>query len=160
MNQPKAPTAVQGPLSMPRISPTVHHQPMAARARSTATIPMWARVAAYAGRRPESVTDPASVMTSSGPGEARLRQAGLSLVGDAEGVDPGALRLCHHQVRPDRVEHPGEPHRLTGLDAEGDDVLDLEVDHVAHPDAVQQAVVLDVDRRTLHAEHLPDQWRE
>src|SRR3954469_13037636 len=99
-------------------------------------------------------------MTLSGPREARLRQAGLSLVGDAEGVDPGALRLSHHQVRPDRVKHPGEPHRLTGLDTEGDDVLDLEVDHVVHPDAVQQAIVLDVDRRALHAEHLTDQWRK
>src|SRR3954447_20525942 len=99
-------------------------------------------------------------MTSSGPREARLRQTRLSLVADAEGVDPGALRLSHHQVRPDRVEHAGEPHRLAGLDTEGDDVLDLEVDHVVHPDAVQQAVVLDVDRRALHAEHLPDQWCE
>src|SRR4249919_2013227 len=145
---------------MPRIAAMVHHQPTAASAKRTATVPRWARVAAYAGRRLEPVTDSTSVMTSSGPGEVRLRQAGLALVGDAEGVDPGALRLRHHQVRPDRVEHSGEPHRLTGLDTEGDDVLDLEVDHVIHPDAVQQAVVLDVDRRALRAEHLPDQWGE
>ncbi|HEX5535369.1 MAG TPA: hypothetical protein VFX33_16645, partial [Actinomycetales bacterium] len=31
---------------------------------------------------------------------------------------------------------------------------------VVHPDTVQQAVVLDVDRRALYAEHLPDQWRK
>src|SRR5689334_1539094 len=88
-NHPKLPRAVQGPWSMPRISTTVHHQPTAANANRTATIPRCARVAAYAGRRPEPVTDPAWLMTSSGPGEARLRQAGLALVGDAEGVDPG-----------------------------------------------------------------------
>src|SRR4051794_5106292 len=75
-NHPKAPRAVQGPLSMPRISPTVHHQPSAASAKREATIPRWARVAAYAGRRLEPVTDPAWVMVSSGPGEVRLGQAG------------------------------------------------------------------------------------
>src|SRR4051812_42587670 len=156
-NQTKNPRAVQGPLSIPRISPAVHHQPKAANANRTATIPRWARVAAYAGRRLQPVTDSASVMTSSGPGEVRLRQAGLSLVGDAESVDPGALRLSHHKVRPDRVEHSGEPHRLTRLDTEGHDVLDLEVDHVVHAHAVQQSVVLDVDCCALHAEHLSDQ---
>src|SRR3954447_3239792 len=48
-NQPKVPSAVQGPLSMPRIAPAVHHQPIAASANRTATIPRCARVAAYAG---------------------------------------------------------------------------------------------------------------
>src|SRR4051812_12285762 len=38
-NQPKVPRALQGPVSMPRISPAVHHQPTAASAKRAATIP-------------------------------------------------------------------------------------------------------------------------
>src|SRR4051794_18474793 len=58
------------------------------------------------------------------------------------------------------MEHPVELDRLTVLDAEGHDVLDLEVDHVTHPHAVAKRVVLDVEGRALRAEHLPDQRRE
>src|SRR4051795_528180 len=58
------------------------------------------------------------------------------------------------------MEHPVELDRLTALDAEGHEVLDLEVDHVTHPHAVAKRVVLDVEGRALRAEHLPDQRRE
>src|SRR5437660_3233647 len=80
------------------------------------------------------------------PGEVGLRHAGLSLVLDAEGVDAGALGLRHRQIRSDGVEHAGEAHGLVVLDAEGHDVLDLEVDRVADADAVAVPVVLDRDR--------------
>ena len=36
-NQPNAPTEVHGPSSIPRICPTIHHQPSAARANSAST---------------------------------------------------------------------------------------------------------------------------
>src|SRR6478609_4807335 len=58
------------------------------------------------------------------------------------------------------MEHASEPHRLTCLDPEGDDVLDLEVDHVVDSNGVQETIILDVDRSALYAEHLTDQRRE
>src|SRR5581483_10189077 len=94
---------------------------------------------------------------SGGPAELGRRKAGLALVADAEGVDLRALRLRHGQLRPRGMEHPGEPDRLAVFDPEGDDVLDLEVDRAADPHAVADAVVDDLDRRTLDAQHLPDQ---
>src|SRR3954452_21332340 len=60
-NQPNAPRPVHGPLSIPRISPTVHHHPAAASANRTATSPSWAREAANAGRSPEPEADSTSV---------------------------------------------------------------------------------------------------
>src|SRR3954452_17594023 len=99
-------------------------------------------------------------MGSGGPGELGLGEAGLAFEGDAEGADPRTLRLGHRQVGPDRVEHPVEPDRLTGLDTERDDVLDLEVDGVADLHAVAQAVVVDLDRRALDTEDLADERRQ
>ena len=58
------------------------------------------------------------------------------------------------------MEHAVEADRLSGLDAERDDVLDLEVDHVADAHAVEHTVVDDLDRRTLDAEHLADERGE
>ena len=55
---------------------------------------------------------------------------------------------------------PVEPDRLAGLDAERHDVLDLEVDRVADPDAVPQAVLAHLDRRPLDAEDLADERAE
>ena len=45
-NQPKAPSEVHGPSSMPCIWPTVHHQPTAARAKRASTSPRRTRTAA------------------------------------------------------------------------------------------------------------------
>src|SRR6266550_2748787 len=97
---------------------------------------------------------------SGGPGEVRVRHAGLALVLDAEGADLRTLRLCHGEVGRDRMEHAVELDGVTVLDAERDDVLDLEVDRVADADAVADAVVIDLDRGALDAEHLADQRRE
>src|SRR5262245_49873413 len=47
-----------------------------------------------------------------------------------------------------------DPHRFTRRDAERDNVLDLEVDHIADSDAVPEAVVDDLDRCPLDAEDL------
>ena len=55
------------------------------------------------------------------------------------------------------MEDAGEPRGLARGRAERDDVLDLEVDRVADPHAVAQAVLRDLDRRALHAEVLADQ---
>src|SRR5262245_40637475 len=74
------------------------------------------------------------------PREFRGRDAGLPLVLDAECADLRALRLGGVELRSGRVEDADEPHRLAGLDAEGDDVLDLEVDRLADLDAVAQPV--------------------
>src|SRR4051812_22929447 len=159
-NQPKVPRAVHGPSSIPCICPAVHHQPAPASAKSTTTSPRRTRTAAKAAGRPPAAIGRAcstTVIRSGSPGEVRLRQAGLAFVGDPEGVDARTLRLGHCQVGPDRVEHPGELDRLTGFDPERDDVLDLEVDPVADADRVPQAVVVDVDRRALDAEHLSDE---
>ena len=88
-NQPNVPRPLHGPLSMPRISPTVHHHPAAASAKRTQNEPElrdgWRRAR---DARPESAADRTSVIPSGGPREVRLRQAGLSFVLDAEGADP------------------------------------------------------------------------
>src|SRR6478735_2527900 len=138
-NQPNVTRPVQGPLSIPRICPAVHHQPTPASRKRTATRPSCARVAAKAGRSPVPAVGGAGcvpVMRSGGPREVRRREAGLPLVLDAERADPRPLRLGHRQVRTRGVEHAGELHRLTGLHAERHDVLDLEVDGITDPDAV------------------------
>src|SRR5438067_6635010 len=144
-NQPAVPRPVHGPLSIPRIWSAVHNQPMAARAKSRATRPNRARAAENAGASPLRAgtrTCAGTVTRSGGPGEVGLRETGLALVLDAEGVDPRPFRLRHREVRADRVEHAVEPDRLAGLDAEGHDVLDLEVDAVADADAVPHSVVV------------------
>src|SRR6201989_1198789 len=87
MNQPNPPRPLHGPLSMPRISRTVHHQPTAASAKRATMRPACARMAPYAGRRPGPPTVSVSGIDLGGPGEVRLRQARLALVGDAESVD-------------------------------------------------------------------------
>src|SRR5689334_3104239 len=150
MNHPNAPSAVQGPSSMPCIRATVDHQPMPASARSSATSPSRARTAAAAGARPASPGtrsgDAASITGSRRPREAGLGKPGLGLVGDAEPIDLRALCLRHRQIGADGVEHPLEADGLAGLDTERHDVLDREVDGVADPDAVVRAVVDDLDR--------------
>ena len=57
----------------------------------------------------------------------------------------------------DRVEHPVEAGRLPGLDTEGDDVLDLEVDGISDPDAMADSVLHHLERRSLDPEHLADE---
>ncbi len=54
------------------------------------------------------------------------------------------------------MEHPHDSHGLACLDAERHNVLDLEIDRVADPHTVAQAVLLDFDRRTLDAQILTD----
>src|SRR5690242_1397820 len=142
---------------MPSIWPMVHHHPAAARPRSSAMSPSRARVAAYAGASPAppgAPLDASAITPSGGPRELGRREPCLSLVLDAEGVDSRSRRLGDREVRGHGVEHALEPDRLAGLDAEGHDVLDLEVDHVPDADAVTQTVVAHVDRRALHAQHL------
>ena len=55
------------------------------------------------------------------------------------------------------MEHAVEAHGLSGLDAEGDYVFYLEVDRVPDTDAVADAAFNDLERRSLHAEHLADE---
>src|SRR6476661_5386747 len=155
-NQPAVPSPVQGPLSIPRIWFAVHHQPTPAMTNSSATSPSRARAAANAGPRPapETRSGAETIMPSGCPGELGGREPGPSLVLDAEAVDPRALCLRHRQVGRDRVEHAGESHRLTGLNAERHHVLDLEVDLVADAHAVADAVVDHLDGSTLNTEHL------
>src|SRR4051794_4235764 len=52
------------------------------------------------------------------------------------------------------MEHAVELHRPAGVDAERDDVLDLEVDLVADAHAVAEPVVLEIDPGPLDAEEL------
>src|SRR5688572_28882698 len=127
-NQPNEPSAVQGPLSIPRIWPPVHHQPTPATAISSATSPIRVRTAENAGLSPPAAERPAgavALIASSGPGELGGREAALAFVLDAEGVDVGPLGLGHREIRADRMEHAVESHRLASLDTERDDVLDL-----------------------------------
>src|SRR4051812_7149363 len=143
---------------MPCMRSTVHHQPIAASPTSRATSPTRARAAVKAGASPGSLT---GVITSSGrPGEPALGEPGLALIFDAEAVDGRAGRLGHGEVRAGRVEHAVEANRLTRLDAERDDVLDLEVDVVSDPDAVAEPVVADFDRCALDAQHLSHERSE
>src|SRR5690242_20463343 len=75
-NQPKVPRPVQGPLSMPCIWPAVHHQLIAATAKSSATRPSRVRTAASAGARPAPAGRPAcagALIGSDGPGELGRR---------------------------------------------------------------------------------------
>src|SRR4051794_18118 len=156
-NQPRSPRSVPGPASMPAMRSAVDHQPTPPSARSTATSPSRARTATNAGLSPSRSAREAtagSALTSRGPGELRIRQTRLAFVLDAECVDSRALGFSHRQVRPHRMEHAVELDRLAALDAERDDVLDLEVDHVADPHAVAQPLVLYVERRPLGTERL------
>ena len=104
----------------------VDHHPIAASAQSSATSPSRARTAVSAGPAPAGV----GRRGDHAPRRTRTSRARLALVLDPERVDPRASRLGHREVRPGRVEHAGEADRLAGLDAEGHDVLDLEVDRV------------------------------
>src|SRR4051812_39640064 len=163
-NQARVPRPVHGPWSMARIWWTVHHHPAAATAKSAATRTTRTRTAAKAGASPPPAGTRsragALIGGSGGPGELGGGQAGLALVPDPEGVDPRAPRLGHGQVRRDRVEHAveldGRPIRLP----ERDDVLDLEVDDIADPDAVPQPVAGDRDGRPFDPGDLTHQRRQ
>src|SRR5437773_965851 len=99
-------------------------------------------------------------MCSRRPGELRPRERGLALVGDPEGIDVGPRHVRDGELRPRRVEDAGQDGRLARLDAEGHDVLDLEVDLVADPDRVRQPVLANLDRGALDPEVLADQRTE
>src|SRR6185437_29241 len=101
-----------------------------------------------------------AALTSGGPGELRPGEGRLALVLDAEGIDARAGRLRDRQLGPGGMEDPDEPCRLSRLDAERHDVLDLEVDRVPDLDAVAETVLLDVDRGTLDSEALADERTE
>src|SRR4029079_7899456 len=87
-------------------------------------------------------------------GALGAREGRLPLVVDADRVDPRAGCVSHRQVRPGRMEDPGELRSLAALDAKRDDVLDLEVHGIADPDRMLQAVLLHLDRGPLDAEVL------
>src|SRR3954463_16470513 len=103
---------------------------------------------------------PSRAPGSGGPGEVRVRHAGFALVLDAVGADLRALRLRHGEVGRDRMEHAVELHGVAVLDAERDDVLDLEVDRASDSHAVVHAAVVDLERGALDAELPADQGRE
>ena len=88
-----------------------------------------------------------NVSRSGGPRELGGREPRLALVLDAEGVDLRPLGLRDRELGSGWMEHAGQADRLAGLDPEGNDVLDFEVDRAADADAVPHAVVDDLDRR-------------
>src|SRR3954469_2435675 len=142
-NQPARPRLVHGPLSMTRISSTVHHQPTAARPKSKPLKTSRCRGA--------------TTKRYGNPGRLSRREHGLPLVLDPEGAYARARRLGDRQVRSNRVEHALETDRLARLDTERDDVLDLEVDCIPDAHGVTDSVVLHVDGDSLDAEHFADQ---
>src|SRR5215207_693088 len=148
-NQPTAPRLVPGPSSIPPMRSAVDHQASAARPNSAAIRPRRARAALNAGPRPvprsSRAGGEATALTSGRPREGRVREAGLALVFDPEGADARARRLGDRQFGAGGMEDAAHPRRLARLDAERDDVLDLEVDRVADLDAVPQAVLADLD---------------
>src|SRR5690349_1029835 len=91
------------------------------------------------------------------PGELGCRDPRLPLVLDPEGVDLRARGLRGVELRGGRVEHADETNGLARLDAERDDVLDLEVDGVADLEAMSQAFLHHLEWRPLDAQHLADQ---
>src|SRR5690349_4137681 len=149
---------------MPLMRCAVDHHATIASAKSSAMSPRRARAARYAGRRPvapsERADDEATALTSGRPREARVREGRPAFVLDAEGVDARPCRLGDRQLRADRMEDPGQPRGLARLHPEGHDVLDLEVDRIADPDAVREALLMHLDRRALDAEVLPDERPE
>src|SRR4051794_30102938 len=82
---------------------------------------------------------------SGGPGELRRRDPRLPVVLDAEGADLRALGLGGVELRRCGMGNADEAHRFAGLDAEGNDVLDLEVDRIPDLDAVAQPVLHDFE---------------
>src|SRR3954447_3043394 len=162
-NQPRVPRPVQDPSSMPLICSLVHDQQRMASASNRPMRPRRARADVRRGARPavaEARSGVAAIIPSGGPGELGCREPRLPLVLDAEGIDLRALRLRHRQIGPGRVKHVLEPHRLTVLNTERDDVLDFERDGVADPHAVADAVIRYFDRRSLDAQYLSDKRRE
>src|SRR4051812_21652726 len=110
-----------------------------------------------AGASPRAPATSATALTSGGPREVRRGERRLALVLDPERADARARGARDRQLGARRVEDAGEPRGLARGRAERDDVLDLEVDRVADPHAVAQAVLLDLDRRALDPEVLADQ---
>ena len=68
--------------------------------------------------------------------------------------------LLQHAGKLVAVELHDLADRVAGLDAERDDVLDLEVDRIPDADAVADSVLHDLERRALDTEHLADERRE
>src|SRR5687768_14962347 len=137
---------------------TVDHQARTARTKRSATRPKRARAAARAGASPRSCVD--AITTSGGPGELGCREARPALEFDAEGIDPCMRRLRDGEVRPGGMVDASDTRRRSGLDAEGHDILDLEIDRVADLHAVPKPILADLDRRSLDDEVLADERRE
>src|SRR5712691_728101 len=148
---------------MPRMRSTVNHHARAARTKSRTTRPRRARAAANAGTSPAAPTGRSSaeaIMFSGGPGEGRRRERRLPFVLDPEGVDLRAHRLGDRELGADWVEDARDPSGLSRLHAEGHDVLDLEIDRVADPDAVPESLLAHFDRGSLDAQVLSDERTE
>ena len=141
---------------------TTSHTP--AMAKSSATSPSRARAAAKAGAEAA-----AGSRVFVGGGDQALRRPRRTRTVERPVLPsysiPKALirdrfASAMVSVEPTGMEHARRTDGLAGLDPERDDVLDLEVDHVADADAVTEPVVDDLDRDPLDTEHLADERSE
>ena len=155
-NQPSVPRPVHGPLSIPRIRSTVHHQPIPARVKRKATSPSRVRAAAKAGPGPPR---PRSSCAGRSSGQAAQENSDVERPVFPSYSIPKALireRFASAIVRSDAtgwnmpVNRTGSPVSTPN----GNDVLDLEVDHVPDAHAVPKPSSSNLDRRSLDAEHL------
>src|SRR4051794_28521834 len=138
MKNPSVPGSVPGPASMPSIRPAVTVQATTASASSKHASTASARAIRPRGAR---------ATNSARPGERR-RERRLARVVERqpERGDLAPLRARDRQGRTGRMEHALEARGLTALDAERHDVLNRDVDPLAHTDRVSQAVVCVLDR--------------
>src|SRR4051812_5722216 len=100
------------------------------------------------------------IKPSGGPSELGCRDPRLPFVLDPEGADLRTLGLGGVELRRSGMEYADEPDWFTRFDAEGNDVLDLEIDCVSDLDAVAQPFLHQLERGPLHPEHLSDQGCE
>src|SRR3954454_8969657 len=137
-NQPRVPRSVHGPPSMPCISRAVHHQPTIATARSNTMSRSRLRAAHNAGASllVSAVGSWAEAINRSGGPRERGRKSRLALVLDSERADLRARRLGCREFGGHRGEDARQACRLSRFDAEGHDVLNLEIDSVTDPNAV------------------------
>src|SRR6266571_386289 len=105
------------------------------------------------GKRPSA----AGAATLRGPRELCCRECRSALVRNTKAVYLRPCGACNCQLGTGGMKDASELRRLPGVDTERHHVLDLEVNRVSDAHRMAEALLVDLDRRTLHAQVLRHQ---